>query len=85
MMTNMSNGNKQLVRTHDGRLVAGVCSGLGAHFGIDPNLIRLAFALLTVFSLGLGALVYLAGWILIPEEGEKSSIAENVMRKGQNG
>jgi phage shock protein C len=82
MMTNMTNGSKPLVRTREGRLVAGVCSGLGEHFNVDPNLIRLIFALLTVFSLGLGALVYLAGWALIPEEGEKSSIAENFIKKG---
>jgi phage shock protein C len=82
MMTNMTNGSKPLVRPREGRLIAGVCSGLGEHFNVDPNLIRLIFALLTVFSLGLGALVYLAGWALIPEEGEKSSIAENFMKKG---
>ncbi|HTZ25371.1 MAG TPA: PspC domain-containing protein, partial [Streptosporangiaceae bacterium] len=50
------NGNRQLVRTRDGRIVAGVCSGLAEYFGIDANLIRAILAVVTVFSAGFGAL-----------------------------
>ena len=42
-----SNGTKRLYRPRDGRVVAGVCAGLAAYFGVDPTLVRLAFALLT--------------------------------------
>jgi phage shock protein C len=85
MMAVMSNvnGSKRLVRTRDGRIVAGVCSGLGEYFGIDANLIRVIVAILTVFTVGTGALAYLAAWVVIPEEGEKSSIAENVVNKNR--
>ena len=85
MMAVMSNvnGSKQLVRTRDGRIVAGVCSGLAEYFGIDANLIRVIVAVLTVFTVGTGALAYLAAWVVIPEEGEKSSIAENVVNKNR--
>jgi phage shock protein C len=76
-------GGKTLVRTHDGRIVAGVCSGLGQYFGIDANLIRVILAVVTVFTGGFGALAYLAAWVVIPEEGEKSSIAENVVNKNR--
>jgi phage shock protein C len=75
------NGSKMLVRTRDGRIVAGVCSGLSRYFGIDATLIRVAVAVLTVFTGGFGALAYLAAWVVIPEEGEKSSIAENLVNK----
>ncbi len=83
MMNPMSNvnGSKTLVRTRDGRIVAGVCSGLAEYFGIDANLIRAVVAVLTVFTGGFGALAYLAAWVVIPEEGEKSSIAENLVNK----
>jgi phage shock protein C len=83
MMTYMSDGNgsKTLYRTHQGRMVAGVCSGLGEYFGVDPNLIRVIFLVLTVFTAGVGVLIYLLAWIVIPEEGEKSSIAENMINK----
>jgi len=85
MMTGMSdvNGSKMLVRTRDGRIVAGVCSGLAQYFGIDVTLIRAIVAVLTVFTGGFGALAYLAAWVVIPEEGEKSSIAENLVNKNR--
>ena len=78
-----ANGSKTLVRTRDGRILAGVCSGLGEYFGIDANLIRVIVAVLTVFTGGFGALAYLAAWIVLPEEGEKSSIAENLVNKNR--
>lgn len=84
MMAHMSNENgpKKLVRTRDGRLVAGVCSGLGEYFGLDPQLVRLIFALLTIFSAAFpGILLYLGAWIVIPEEGEPMSIAERFIKK----
>ena len=85
MMAVMSNvnGSKTLVRTRDGRIVAGVCSGLAEYFGLDANLIRVIVAVLTVFTGGVGALAYLAAWVVIPEEGEKSSIAENLVNKNR--
>ena len=76
-----SNGTKRLYRLRDGRVVAGVCAGLAAYFAVDPTLVRLAFALLTVFG-GAGILLYLCAWIVIPEEdGDGTSIAESVISK----
>ena len=76
-----SNGTKRLYRLREGRVVAGVCAGLAAYFGIDPTLVRLAFAVVTVFG-GIGILVYLVAWIVIPEEGgDGGSIAENFVSK----
>jgi len=76
-----SNGTKRLYRPRDGRVVAGVCAGLAAYFGVDATLVRLAFALVTVFG-GLGVLIYLCAWIVIPEEGgDGSSIAETFVNK----
>jgi phage shock protein C len=76
-----SNGTKRLYRPRDGRVVAGVCAGLAAYFGVDPTLVRLAFALVTVFG-GLGILIYLCAWVVIPEEGgDGSSIAETFVNK----
>src|SRR5580700_8956451 len=78
---NGTNGQKQLIRPRDGRMVAGVCAGIGQFFGIDANLIRIVFAVLTVFSAGAAALVYLLAWVVVPEEGESGSIAENYLNK----
>src|ERR1700677_3663203 len=58
----------RLVRTRRGRLIGGVCSGLGAHFDVDPILLRIAFVGLAIFS-GIGVVLYLAILLLVPEEG----------------
>jgi phage shock protein C len=76
-----SNGTKRLYRLRDGRVVAGVCAGLAAYLGVDPTLVRLAFALLTLFG-GAGVLLYLCAWIVMPEEGgDGTSIAETFVNK----
>lgn len=82
MMADMSysNGSKRLVRRLDGRMVAGVCSGISDYFGVDVNLVRLGFVVATFFGF-VGILAYLAGWVILPEEGESASIAENLFNK----
>jgi phage shock protein PspC (stress-responsive transcriptional regulator) len=77
---NGSSGGKRLLRIRQGRIVAGVCAGLGAYFGVDVNLVRLAFGVLTVFY-GLGILLYLVAWLILPEQGEDGSIVESFVSK----
>ena len=77
---NGSSGGKRLLRIRQGRIVAGVCAGLGAYFGVDVNLVRLAFGVFTVFY-GLGILLYLIAWLILPEEGEDGSIVESFVSK----
>jgi len=81
-MNEPTNGTKRLYRLKDGRIVAGVCTGLRAYVGIDATLIRLGFALLTAFG-GLGALLYLCAWIVLPDETDGVSIAESFAGKGR--
>jgi phage shock protein C len=57
-----------LVRPRDGRVLAGVCSGLGRRFGIDPWPARLLFVLLLCVVPGSQLLVYPILWILMPKE-----------------
>lgn len=56
-----------LYRPASDRMIAGVCSGLGRRFGISANLVRLAFVLSMLLP-GPQILIYLGGWILIPDE-----------------
>ncbi|MBW8485914.1 PspC domain-containing protein [Actinomadura parmotrematis] len=72
--------DRRLVRTRDGRMLAGVCSGAGRYFGVDPNLVRLGLAAFTLFG-GAGALLYAAAWLLLPEEGAATSVGEDLFRK----
>ena len=47
----------RFARPAEGRVIAGVCAGIGQFFGIDANIVRIIFAILTVFSAGAAALV----------------------------
>jgi phage shock protein C len=57
-----------LVRPRDGRVLAGVCAGLGRRFGLDPWPARLLFVLLLLVVPGSQLLVYPVLWILMPKE-----------------
>jgi phage shock protein PspC (stress-responsive transcriptional regulator) len=59
---------KKLHRSRKNRMIAGVCGGIGEYFGVDPTIIRLVWALLSIASLGAGILVYIIAWIIVPEE-----------------
>lgn len=52
----------------DRRRVAGVAGGLARHLDIDPLIVRVAFVVLTFFG-GAGLVLYIACWLLVPEEG----------------
>ena len=59
---------KKLVRSRN-KVVAGVCGGIADYFHLDPTLVRVIWAVLTVFSFGVMFVIYLVCWILIPREG----------------
>ncbi|HEY8458297.1 MAG TPA: PspC domain-containing protein [Actinopolymorphaceae bacterium] len=58
---------KKLVRTRDDRMIAGVCGGIGRYVGLDPVVVRLGMVVLALVW-GLGLVIYLAAWIIVPEE-----------------
>ena len=78
MSENNGSGGKRLLRLRDGKMVAGVCVGLAAYFGIDVSQVRLGFGVFTIFY-GLGILVYLIAWAVLPEEDEGKSILESFL------
>ena len=55
----------RLSRSSSERMVAGVCGGLAEYFNIDPVIVRLIFVLVTLTS-GLGLLIYLLLWMIMP-------------------
>lgn len=56
-----------LSRPKNDRMIAGVCSGIGRRFGMSANVVRLIFVLSMLLP-GPQILIYLAGWVLLPEE-----------------
>lgn len=59
-------GNPRVTRSRDG-YIAGVCEGLGNHFGVNSNLIRVGW-LAAVLFFGTGILLYGLLWWLMPRE-----------------
>ena len=57
-----------LVRPQQGRILGGVCAGLGRRFGLGPWTARLLFVLLLMVIPGSQILVYPVLWILMPAE-----------------
>jgi len=58
--------HRRLYRDPDNRVLGGVCGGLGAYLDVDPVIIRIILVVL-FFAFGVGLLVYLIMWIVVPE------------------
>ncbi len=70
-------------RLHRGggpRMLAGVAVGLADYFDVDPTIVRIGFVALAFLG-GLAVPLYLAGWLLIPDEGAEYSVAEELLQR----
>jgi phage shock protein C len=56
---------KKLYRSAKGKILGGVCGGIGEYLNVDPTIIRIIW-LLFGFS-GFGILAYLIAWLIIPK------------------
>jgi phage shock protein PspC (stress-responsive transcriptional regulator) len=68
-----------LRRPYSGRMLTGVAAGIGDYLGVDPMIVRIAFAVLVLIG-GAGIPLYLAGLLLIPDEGSDQSIASELIQ-----
>lgn len=64
-------------------MLAGVAAGIARYLGADVTLVRVILAVLALVG-GAGVPVYLAGWLLIPEEGAQQSIAGELLSSFEN-
>ena len=71
---------KELHRSRDERILAGVAGGLGRYFDISPTFFRIGFAILALVG-GAGILLYVAAWLVIPDEGASDSIVSEALRR----
>ncbi len=67
-----------LRRPFEGRLAAGDAAGLARYTGVDVTIVRIAFVVLTLIG-GAGIPLYLAGLLLIPDEGSDASLAASLL------
>ncbi|MEU8271559.1 PspC domain-containing protein [Sphaerisporangium sp. NPDC049002] len=69
-----------LKRTDEGRMLTGVCAGLGRHTGMDPVIFRVGFAALVVGS-GIGIMLYVAAFLLMRSPDGGPGYAEQWSRR----
>ena len=71
---------KRLVRSRNERMIAGVAGGLAASLNIDPLLVRIVLLALAFLN-GFGFMLYLALWLLVPNEDSAAVDAREQVRE----
>ncbi|KAA5829503.1 PspC domain-containing protein [Saccharopolyspora hirsuta] len=66
--SNTETSNRKFRRSRDERMIAGLCGGAAKALGVDPTLVRVGLIAATLFGFGSGILLYLACWLVVPEE-----------------
>ena len=59
---------KKLRRSRSDKMIAGVCGGVAKMIGVDAAILRIILVAATLLGFGTGAILYVAAWILMPEE-----------------
>lgn len=93
MAKKKTNGSemRRLYRSRKDKVIAGVCGGIGEYFAVDPVWVRLGLILLALAD-GVGVVLYILAWILVPEnpsqKSAKMTVAEETVenvKKAKNG
>jgi phage shock protein PspC (stress-responsive transcriptional regulator) len=74
---NTTDGPRRLYRSENDKILGGVCSGLANYLRLDPAIVRILFALITFGGFGLGFLLYIILWVVVPPK----SLAANVRKR----
>lgn len=64
------NGTKKLYRIEQGATLTGVCGGIAEYLNIDANLVRIVWAVITLFPFGAGLIIYILASLLLPKKSE---------------
>src|SRR5665213_3393590 len=70
---------RRLSRARGGRWLGGVCAGLGRYFDLNPMIYRIGFVALSLAG-GTGILLYVAAWLVMPDDGAEDSIAAEAIK-----
>lgn len=74
----MDNNMKRLYRSRSDRMFSGLASGLGNYIGLDPTVVRIIFALSSIFLFPFPIIIYLVMMLIVPEEPTPASKSEVV-------
>jgi phage shock protein PspC (stress-responsive transcriptional regulator) len=71
-------GTPSLGRPAGDRVIGGVASGIARSLGVDPVIVRIGFVVAALLGLA-GVVLYVAGWLLIPDDRSGRSIAAELL------
>lgn len=69
-----------LVRNANDKILGGVCSGIAHNLKIDPSIVRILFALVTLGGFGAGVLIYIIMWVILPVKDLKTNVRKRLFR-----
>jgi phage shock protein PspC (stress-responsive transcriptional regulator) len=69
-----------LHRNRDDKVLGGVCAGIAHYLKLDPTIVRVLFALVTLGGFGTGILIYIVLWIVLPEKGLQTNVRRRLYR-----
>lgn len=70
--------SRKLTRSATNRILGGVAGGIAAYTGLDCGLVRLITAAVVIFT-GVGLVLYLLAWALLPLEGSTTTGLDTLM------
>jgi len=76
---------RRLTRSRNQRVLGGVAGGLGEYLGVDAVLVRIAWVILILAGFGLGLIVYIVAWIIIPEAEPDEAVVRAPRGHGDTG
>jgi phage shock protein PspC (stress-responsive transcriptional regulator) len=71
---------RRLYRDSSDKFIGGVCSGIANYLNTDPAIVRILFAIITFGGFGLGFLIYILLWIILPDRDLESYSGKRLYR-----
>ena len=68
---------KKLYKSNTDKKIEGVCGGIGEYLNVDPTTIRAIWSIVTLFTVGVGILAYIACAVIIPTNQDYIDLNEN--------
>ncbi len=75
---------RKFFRDMNDKIAGGVCSGLASYMNVDPALVRIVFAILTLGGWGFGLILYIALWIIVPSRPLEQFRGRRLFRDGED-
>ncbi len=74
----------RLYRDTADKMIGGVCAGIANYMNVDPAIIRLLFAIITFGGFGMGFLIYILLWIILPSRDLDSYVGKRLYRNPED-